>query len=150
MQERDLKPYRYTECGLDEVYIKGLNPLSDDQGKEILRIRNVNDLHKLIAHAIVHRDTAMSGLDLRFLRTEMGFTQSQLATHIHCNAQTIARWEKDQVPEAAEAAIRILAVETLDLEDHPLIEGIASKRASSVNSIYIDETKPGKYKLEIR
>ena len=83
MQERNLESYRYTECGLDGVYVKGLETLVDDHGEEVLHIRNVNGLHKLIARAIVHRDAAMSSRDLRFLRTEMGFTQSQLASACH-------------------------------------------------------------------
>ena len=138
MQERNLESYRYTECGLDGVYVKGLETLVDDHGEEVLHIRNVNGLHKLIARAIVHRDAAMSSLDLRFLRTEMGFTQSQLATPIHCDAKTIARWEKDQipVPEAVEVNIRVLAVEKLDLEGCSPIKDISVKRASSVNDIY--------------
>lgn len=147
MQERDLKPY--TECGLDKVYIRSLDPLADDQGKEVIHIRNVNVLHKLIARAIVQRDTAMSGPDLRFLRTEMGFTQSQFAAHIHSGAKMIAKWEKGQepVPEADQMNVRILAVEKLDLKGCPL--GIAAKRASNVNSICINEIDPGKYELEI-
>ena len=95
--------YRYTECGLDNVFIKGIEPTIDDHGEEVHWIPNVNGLHKIIAYGIVEGGTGMSGQELRFLRTEMGLTQAELAKHVHCDAQTVARWEKGQTPIQATA-----------------------------------------------
>ena len=67
--------YRYTESGLDNVFIEGANVLIDDSGEPCVTIPNVNGLHKAIAYGIVHRRSAMVGRELRFLRTELGMNQ---------------------------------------------------------------------------
>src|SRR5579872_2541982 len=110
--------YRYTESGLDNVFIEGLEPCTDDHGEKVYRIQNPNDLHKVIATGIVSHPKGISGKELRFLRTEMGMTQAELAKLAHCDAQTVARWEKGQGPidSAAEALVRMLAIQRLGLE----------------------------------
>ena len=144
--------YRYTECGLDNVFIKGIEPKIDDHGEEVHWIPNVNGLHKTIAYGIVEGDTGMSGQELRFLRTEMGLTQAELAKHVHCDAQTIARWEKGQTPiqAAAEVIIRVMVGEKLEMGDYDSIEDIAAKCVPSATverSIVIDGRDPKKYRL---
>ena len=84
-----MEDYRYTECGLNSVMISGLTPQIDDAGDEVVIIPNVNVLHRAIAESIVQHPNSISGPELRFLRTELGMTQSQLAQLVHKDAQTI-------------------------------------------------------------
>ncbi|MCL2713658.1 MAG: hypothetical protein FWD68_03435 [Alphaproteobacteria bacterium] len=78
--------YRYTESGLDNVLIRGMNVFVDeDGGEEWITIANINALHRAIALGIIRRQTSMSGRELRFLRSEMGMTQ---ATGRPCRACT--------------------------------------------------------------
>ena len=146
------KAYRYTECGLDNVFIEGIDPRVDDHSEEVYCIPNVNGLHRTIAYGIVEADTGMSGQELRFLRTELGLTQAELARHVHCDAQTIARWEKGQTPihAAAEVIVRVLAREKLELGAYSSIQDIAAKCVPSATverSIVIDGRNPKKYRL---
>ena len=64
--------YRYTESGLDNVMIEGVNFLIEDAGEASISIPNINGLHKAIAGGIVRRPSGMTGRELRFLRTEIG------------------------------------------------------------------------------
>ena len=111
--------YHYRECGLDNVMIDGVVPCRDDDGDEVVTIPNVTGLHRAIAAAIVHRKAGMSGKELRFLRTEMGMTQAELAKVVHHDTQSIGRWERGEIPiePNAEAVIRLLAAERLELKD---------------------------------
>ena len=111
------KRYRYTECGLDNVFIEGIEAGVDDDGDEVLYIPAVNALHKTIARGIVESESGVTGQELRFLRTMMGLTQAELARHVHHDAQSVARWEKNRTPiqPASEIVIRLLAVEKLNL-----------------------------------
>ena len=117
--------YRYTESGLDNVFIEGMEPCTDDHGEKVFHIPNPNDLHKVIAVGIVEHPKGISGKELRFLRTEMGMTQGELAKLVHRDEQTVARWEKGKtvIDGAAEAIVRTLAVQRLQLElkERPLI-----------------------------
>lgn len=109
--------YHYTECGLHNVYIDGLEFVIDDDGDEIITIPAINELHKCIALGIVSHKHGMSGDELRFLRTEMGLTQAELATLVHHERQSIGRWERAEfeIDSSAEVIIRRLAIEKLSL-----------------------------------
>jgi DNA-binding transcriptional regulator YiaG len=112
-----MEAYHYTESGLDNVMVYGVEPCIDDDGDEVVTIANVRGLHRAIARAIVTHQGGISGKELRFLRTEMGMTQAELAKVVHHDAQSVARWEKSERPIAptAEALIRLLAIERLEL-----------------------------------
>jgi DNA-binding transcriptional regulator YiaG len=110
--------YRYTDCGLDNVFIDGMDPCIDHGGDEVYSIPNPRGLHKAIAAGIVEHPKGMSGKELRFLRTEMGMTQTDLAKLVHRDAQTVARWEKGttEIDSAVEALVRKHAIERLNLQ----------------------------------
>jgi DNA-binding transcriptional regulator YiaG len=103
------------------VYIEGIAVRLDDDGDKIITIPAVNELHRIIANGIVNHKKGMSGDELRFLRTEMGLTQSELSDVVHRDKQTIGRWERAEIEidSSAEALIRRLAIEQLNLPDDP-------------------------------
>ncbi len=109
--------YHYTECGLDNVFIEGVEIIKDEDGEEVVCIPAIGELHKAIATGILKQAGAMSGKELRFLRTEMGMTQAELSQLLHRDAQTIARWEKEEIPidGNADTVVRKLAAEKLDI-----------------------------------
>jgi DNA-binding transcriptional regulator YiaG len=119
-----MNEYRYTESGLDNVIIEGAQVLVDDAGEACVTIPNVNGLHKAIAQAIVHRHSAMIGRELRFLRTEMGMTQAELAAFVHREPLAISRWERgeNEIDSNAETLIRLHATERLGLSPVPVAE----------------------------
>jgi DNA-binding transcriptional regulator YiaG len=144
--------YRYTECGLDNVFIEGMNPCIDHGGEEVYHIPNPVGLHKAIAEGIVEHPKGMSGKELRFLRTEMGMTQAELAKLVHRDAQTVARWEKGTTDfdSAAEALVRKHAVEVLGLEvEDATIDALSEKciPTADVQQITIEGHDPSHYRL---
>jgi DNA-binding transcriptional regulator YiaG len=110
--------HHYTECGLNNILIEGLEPEIDDGGEEIITIPGVNELHRVIAEGIVLHSKGISGEELRFLRTELGLTQAELARLVHRDKQSIGRWERSEVEidSAAETVIRMLAIQRLELD----------------------------------
>lgn len=113
-----MNSYHYTECGLQNVIIQNLKVVIDDEGDQVITIPAVNVLHKIIATGIVSHKLGMSADELRFLRSEMGYSQAQLAQLVHHDRQSIGRWERGEfaIDGAAEAIIRKLAIEKLDLD----------------------------------
>jgi DNA-binding transcriptional regulator YiaG len=112
-----MSTYHYKACGLDNVILEGVDWIQDDAGKKTMTIPAVGRLHKVIAAMVVQKPHALNGKELRFLRTEMGITQAELANILRCKSLTISRWERDENPidEAADALVRLLAKETLEL-----------------------------------
>lgn len=108
--------YHYTECGLPDVWIEGLQA-QDDAGEKTVTIPNVRSLHKLISRGIVTSKGSLTGSELRYLRTEMGMTQTQLGKLVHRKRGTILRWERGEstLDGNADAYIRLLAAVKLRL-----------------------------------
>jgi DNA-binding transcriptional regulator YiaG len=141
--------YRYTECGLDNVIVDGVEFIKDDNGEEVVCIPNVNDLHIAIAKGILVQKASMSGKELRFLRTELGLTQAELAELVRREALSISRWERGECPldSNAEALIRIYAMQTLEM-DNVAVKDIISWciAAAAKPPIHIDGSDPENYR----
>ncbi len=142
--------YHYTESGLQNVYIEGLEPMVDDDGDITVQIPMINDLHRAIALGIVSHEKGMSSQELRFLRSEMGMTQAELAQLVHRDKQSVGRWERGDCPMegSVEAIIRAVAIERLGLAGAPTIERLArmSIQTAEIQPININHVA-GQYEL---
>lgn len=141
--------YLYLESGLDNVIIEGIGVVVDDAGEESVTIPNINGLHRAIALAILRKHSAVSGKELRFLRTEIGLTQAELAGIVHKEPLTISRWERGEqtIEPNAEAVLRLYAAKKLELDlgaDIDVISGWCITRAETP-PLRIDGTSPGHY-----
>ena len=147
-----MSAYRYIESGLDNVFIEGVQFLADDHGDECITIPNVNGLHRTIATGIVRRRASMSGRELRFLRSEMGMTQAELATMLHREALQVSRWERGESPldSNAETVVRLYASQALKLPDTPDVKEVAGWCVPSAETppLVIDGSDPSNYHLK--
>lgn len=102
--------HHYTECGLPNVWIK-CRYVKDNAGKDTIIIPNIGLLHKAIARDIILSDGALSGDEIKYLRSMMELTPVEFGVLLHRTGQTVARWEKgESAPEAVtDAFIRLLA-----------------------------------------
>jgi len=149
-----MNSHHYTECGLQNVFIDGLEFVVDDEGDEIITIPAVNELHRVIALGIVSHEHGMSGEELRFLRTEMGYTQAELAALVHHEKQSIGRWERGEfdLDSSAEAIIRRLAIEKLELNAHKGMEelsrsSVPTAKAQPINIRKTNDNEATGYQL---
>ena len=145
-----MKGYRYTECGLDNVYLEGVDVQRDDHGDEVYCIENVLGLHKMIAHTLINGHD-LTGAELRFLRSEMGLTQEELAKKLGYTRVTVTRWERgDQtIDPKVRLIVRLLAAEKLDIESDMTIEDMMALSTDSSApgvTIRIDGSDPQHYK----
>ena len=143
--------YRYTESGLDNVIIHGVSFIKDDAGEQVITIHNIAGLHRAIATAIVMKPVSMSGKELRFLRTEMGMTQAELAAIVHREPLAISRWERgevEQIDTNAETVIRLHAKEMLELKVDATVRTMSEWSVPTAMSppLEIDGSNPDDYK----
>lgn len=142
--------YKYTECGLDNVEIHGMQVPIDDAGEKVYTIRNILGLHRTIAHCIITSNHGILPKELRFLRTEIGLTQSELAQTVQKDHQTVGRWERGEVPidGNAELVIRMLAAEKLGIDPEMTVEEMAKNCLPSAEFrvIAIDGSDPTHYR----
>ena len=121
--------YQYTECGLDNVIIEGISIDTDDEGDECVEIPHIHELHRSIAEAIINHKKGMSGDELRFLRTEMGMTQAELAKLVHRERLTVSRWERGEgdIDSTGEALVRIQAADMLGITRDESIQELSER-----------------------
>jgi DNA-binding transcriptional regulator YiaG len=135
-----MSPYHYLECGLPNVFVHGLEPFVDDEGDAVIQIAAINVLHREIARGIVMHEGGISPEELRFLRTEIGLTQSELAKLVHCDRQSIGRWERGETPidPRAETIVRQHVIDVLELEDAGGIADLARRSVPTAQTQPID------------
>lgn len=117
--EAEKKPYHYTECGLDDVYLlSGYDEEPSEYG-DVVSVRHADELHQAIGEFLVRNKKVLSGKELRFLRREMDLTQAELGKLLSVSDQSVARWEKDQnkISGSADHLIRVIFMEHIGLLD---------------------------------
>jgi putative transcriptional regulator len=114
--------YRYTESGLDNVYLLDGYTIHETPYGKGVSIQNTDALHKAIGKWLIAQPRPLNGADLRFIRTEMELTQRALAGIIGTEEQTLRLWEKDRkkfMPNGpAERLLRALYSEALGNNVH--------------------------------
>jgi DNA-binding transcriptional regulator YiaG len=140
--------YRYDECGLDNVILKGLPVLQDDDGEAVITIPNVGLLHRVLLTAVASKEGGLQPKEIRFLRTQMGMTQAELAATVGRDAQAVGRWERDENPidTAAEIVLRAQALQYAERDLPPMQE--LSKwtvRTANERPFLIDAHDPQRY-----
>ena len=103
-------PYHYTMCGLDDVYLESGYECKETAYGSGVVIHHQDDLHRAIGEHLVSSKKTLTGQELRFLRHEMDLTQEHLGNLLRVTDQTVARWEKGEVPMPgpADLLVRVL------------------------------------------
>lgn len=141
--------YRYTACGLDNVILKDLPVVHDDGGEKVITIPKINLLHHLLVNEVAAKHGRLNGKEIRFLRTELGMSQGQLAELVGRDSQSIGRWERgESEPEQAlEMIIRMKALEYVNGK-MPSVDEVAewTKDSTIQPPILIDAHDPNNYR----
>lgn len=107
------KPYHYTECGLDYVYLMDGFEVTRTAYGPVVQVANAGKLDRAIALAVVRQQKRLTGQEVRFLRGLLDMTQAELGAALGKDAQTVARWEKGktEIPATEDVAIRQIYLE---------------------------------------
>lgn len=108
--EKDKTPLHYRDCGLDDIYlVSGYEIVETSEGKG-LTIKNLDNLLEAIGLSLAKQKKVLSGKELRFLRKQMDLTQSNLSKLLGVTSQSVARWEKDEIPTPGPADLLVRAL----------------------------------------
>jgi putative transcriptional regulator len=102
--------YHYTESGLQNVWLIGVEIFECDCGEKFAFIPYVQELHKLIAEILLKQEDQLSGREIRFLRKHMGLKAKDFAKELGVKNVTVSRWENgDYSPtESLDRLIRLI------------------------------------------
>ena len=109
--------HHYTECGLDNVYLKNVDVrVCESCGEKNLRISGILELHETIARGVGLQPCPLRGQDVRFLRKQLGYSAKEWATFLRIDTSTLSRWENEQqeIGPQSDALLRFLYFRLLD------------------------------------
>lgn len=109
--------FHYTLCGLDNVWLLNGYQIHNTKYGEGISIDNVEGLHRLIGEWLIDLPKPLNGAELRYLRTELGLPQRQLADFLGAKEQTLRLWEKHRkkaIPGPADRLLRALYAEFIN------------------------------------
>lgn len=91
--------YKYTESGLDNVTLVGVEVRRCPQCGEVeLIIPKIDELHGVLAKAFAGKPGPLTGKEIRFLRSYLGFSGTDFAAAIGASKELVSRWENDKRP----------------------------------------------------
>jgi len=78
-----------------------------------MSVKHQDALHDAIGLHLASERKVLAGKEIRYLRTHMQLTQSDLAKLLGYSTQQVARWEKEksEIPGAADRLTRIIYLE---------------------------------------
>ena len=140
--------YHYTECGLKNVYIDGLHFANDD-GEEAIVIPNIQALHWLIAKEVIESQS-IDGDEIRFLRTEMGYTPKQLAEELEIAERTLKSMEngKTKIKANVDLKLRKLGFSLLIAPKCHLYNTGTKKKARQIEVFQPNRKSSSSYRLQ--
>jgi len=143
--------YRYTECGLDYVYLRNGFVRHQTGYGEAVEVEGAAALDRQIAHTLIARQGPLTGQDVRFLRGLLDLTQAELADLLGKDAQSIARWEKQHthIPPTEDRALRQITLE--EIGNAPRFIDTARHVATlrqRLERLVFEEDREGKWRAE--
>src|SRR5262245_14012742 len=85
-------------------------------------IPRIENLHEVIAHAVVAKRPRLTSAEIRFLRTYLGWSGADFARRIGVAAETVSRWENghDAMSPVADRLLRLMVLTRAPVSDYSL------------------------------
>ena len=104
------KPYHYTECGLDNIYLRNGFKFTERGGKQYVSVSNARSLLRRIGLDIISTRLIIGPQELKFLRRNAEMTQKQVADRLRMTEQQVANLEKGKsvIKSGTDVALRVM------------------------------------------
>ena len=115
--------FRYEASGLPGVTLVGVAvSRCPECGEYEVSIPHIEDLHRVIARALVNKPARLIGAEIRYLRKWLGWSGVDFAQHMGVTAETVSRWENGAASMAgtAERLLRLLVLSREPVQDYSL------------------------------
>lgn len=128
--------YQYAECGLDSVYLDGVDVYACDPcGESVAVIPRIEQLHDELARAIAFKPVPLTGPEVRFLRKQLRMSARQWAAVLHVDHSTLSRWENGSqaLGDRSDILVRYAFFRNLEEQTGVVELEPVSKRIAAVN-----------------
>lgn len=116
--ERGTTIYRYSESGLQNVWLANGYKTRKVAGGKAVAILDADGLHRAIGRSIACK-AHLTGAELRFLRKELDLSQVRLGPIVGASEESVSLWERrGKIPKSTARLIQALYMETIDGNVH--------------------------------
>lgn len=117
--------YKYVESGLPYVTLEGIEIRSCPKcGEREVVIPKVEQLHRLMAMALINKKARLIPQEIRFLRKYLGWSSGDFAEHMGVTPSTVSKWERVDEPQPmgpiADRLLRMAVAHGQPVEEYPL------------------------------
>jgi putative zinc finger/helix-turn-helix YgiT family protein len=112
---------RYEAGGLPHVVLLGVEVRRCPKcGAEEMAIPRVEELHRVIAQALIRKPARLAGSEIRYLRKYLGWSSMDFASRMGAARETVSRWEGGASPIGTQAdrLLRLLVASTAPVKDY--------------------------------
>ena len=121
VKTRKERQYRYTECGLTNVIVDGIEITECQRCAETYTgIPAIEGLHRAIATAVIYKKGRLASEEIKFLRKSLGWSGVDFAQRMGTSAETVSRWEHGRAPmgPASDRLLRLLVARETPVTDY--------------------------------
>ena len=104
--DMDTRPenVKYDASGLSDVTLAGVEVSRCARcGAHEVAIPHIEELHRVMACAVIRKPARLTPAEIRFLRKSLGWSGQELGAHMGTAAETVSRWENGRTPIGAQA-----------------------------------------------
>ena len=126
--------HQYEECGLDNIILVNIQMrVCKSCGAKAPIIPRILGLHATIGRAVALQAYPLSGLEVRFLRKQLGMSAREWAVLLRIDHTTLSRWENDEqrIGPQSDALIRFLYFRMVEEKEGKLIPDHISERIAA-------------------
>jgi putative zinc finger/helix-turn-helix YgiT family protein len=139
---------KYKESGLDNVTLHGVEYYKCDKcGEEYYGYGDQESLHALIARVLILKKELLTGKEVRFLRTYLGYSTTMFASLTCYTVESISRFETNDRDVSDKFDILVRAIVALKLpdpdRDYDLHDLWLNKQGESYNRIELNAKRNG-------
>jgi DNA-binding transcriptional regulator YiaG len=128
-QSTEKEPFRFDRCGLDHVYLVGIDKFVCPRCKAVYPIvPRIEELHKVIASALVNRTGDLAGPEVRYLRSWMGMKSQDFADVLGCVPEHLSKVENGHTRLGASGDKLVRTLVRIKLEETEFEEVVSRLR----------------------
>lgn len=146
--------HKFKESGLDNIILNGAKQYRCSQCGEVLfDFGDVNQLNRLIANTILRKKELLTGQEIRFLRTHIGYSSEMFARILGLDKTSLSRIENNRSKVSAQVnmAVRFAVAGKMadrDYDLHDLLTDIESEHLISFKHAEFKASTKGNWQLQ--
>lgn len=147
--------HRFKESGLPDVILRGVKQFRCEEcGETLIDYGDINQLNRLIADTLLKKKNVLTGSEIRFLRTHVGYSSEMFSRLIGLDKTSFSRIENDRtnISSQVNMAVRWAVAGKMadrDYDLHDLLATIENDEMIEFKDAKFKASSKGRWTLDL-